>query len=60
MSSSAKRILLAIGIVVVGVAVGLSGIYLGHIDDAPPLGLLGILIMIGSVVLGIRTAIRRT
>ena len=36
------------------------GIYIGDTDDAPGAALIGILLMIGAVVLGVRTARRTT
>jgi len=35
------------------------GIYIGETDDAPGAALIGILLMIGAVVLGLRTARRK-
>jgi hypothetical protein len=34
--------------------------YIGETDDAPGAALLGILLMIGIVVLGVRAALRKT
>jgi len=50
---------MALGLVIVGVAIGAAGIYIGETDDAPGAALLGIVLMIGAIVLGVRTAIRR-
>jgi len=47
-------------LVAVGVAIAAGGIYIGDTDDAPGAGLGGILLMIGAVVLAVRTARRRT
>lgn len=38
---------------------GAAGIYIGDTDDAPGAALIGILLMIGAVVLGVRTARRK-
>lgn len=60
MKYSVINLALAFGLVAIGVAIGIGGIYLGDTDDAPGAALIGILLMIGSVVLGIRTARRKT
>ena len=60
MKSSVANLGLALGIVAVGVAIAAGGIYLGEADDAPGAALVGILLMIGAVVLAVRTARRKT
>jgi drug/metabolite transporter (DMT)-like permease len=40
-------------------AVGVVGIVAGGADDSPGLQLLGVLVIVGAVVLGVRTARRR-
>lgn len=60
MKPSTTNLLLAIGLVAAGLAVAAAGIYVGEVDDAPGAALLGILLMIGAVALGVRTARRRT
>ena len=40
--------------------IGAAGIYVGDTDDAPGAALLGIVLMIGMLVLGVRTARRTT
>ena len=60
MKSSATTLLIALGIIAVGLAIGAAGIYIGDTDDAPGAALAGILLMIGAVVLGVRTARRRS
>lgn len=60
MRASATNIVTAIGLVSVGVAIAAAGIYIGDTDDAPGAALAGILLMIGMVVLGVRTALRKT
>ena len=44
---------------VIGVLIGIAGIYMGETDDAPGAALIGILGMTGLVVLGVRVAWRR-
>jgi len=54
------NLLPALGLVAIGLAVGLGGIRLGELDDAPGASLAGILLMLGAVGLGLRKALRRT
>lgn len=49
----------ALGLVAFGVALGVAGIYIGETDDAPGAALMGILLMIGALALGVRTARRK-
>jgi len=49
----------AICFFVIGVLIGIAGIYIGETDDAPGAALIGILLMIGLVVFGVRAALRR-
>jgi hypothetical protein len=51
---------IALSLIVVGVAIGVGGIYFGDADDSPGAGVLGILLMIGAIALGVRTARRKT
>ena len=60
MKSSVRNFVLALGFVAIGVAIGAAGIYVGDTDDAPGAALMGILLMIGAVALGVRTARRKT
>ena len=48
-----------LGLVVIGVAIGAAGIYIGDTDDSPGAALVGILLMTGMVALGTRMAWRR-
>jgi hypothetical protein len=59
MKSSATNLLLALGLIAIGVGMAAAGIYIGEMDDAPGAALIGILLMIGAVVLGVRTARRK-
>ena len=47
-------------IAVLLVAVGVVGIVAGERDDSPGLQLLGVLVIVGAVVLAVRTARSRT
>jgi hypothetical protein len=49
MKSSATNVLIALGLIIIGVGIAAAGIYLGETDDAP-----------GAVALGVRTARRKT
>jgi len=60
MRFAATNLVLALGFVVVGVAIAAAGIHVGDADDAPAAALAGILLMIGSVVLAVRTLRRKT
>jgi hypothetical protein len=60
MKSSVTNLAMALGLVAIGVAIGAGGIYLGDTDDAPGAALIGILLMVGAVVLGVRIARRKT
>lgn len=48
----------AIGLVAIGAALAVVGIYIGDTDDAPGAALLGIGLAIVMLVLGVRTARR--
>lgn len=54
------NLIMALGIVAAGVAIAVAGIYLGETDDAPGAALIGILLMIGALVLAVRTIRRKT
>jgi hypothetical protein len=60
MEASVRNLVMAVGLVAVGVALAAAGIYIGDTDDAPGAALIGILLMIGTVALGVRTARRKT
>lgn len=60
MKSSVTNLVMAIGLVAIGIAIAAAGIYLGETDDAPGAAVMGILLMIGAVVLGVRIARRKT
>jgi hypothetical protein len=60
MKSTVANPILAIGIVAIGVALAAAGNYIGDTDDAPGAALLGILLLIGALALGVKTARRRT
>lgn len=58
--SSSGNILKASGLVVLGLAICVGAIILGEWDDAPGASLAGILLLIGSVVLAVRIARRKS
>ena len=60
MPSSVRNVVIALGLVAIGVAIAAAGIYIGDTDDAPGAALIGILLMSGTVVLAVRTARRKT
>jgi hypothetical protein len=59
MKTSARNLVMAFAIIGIGVAICVVGIYVGDTDDAPGASLIGILLMIGAVVLGVRIARRK-
>lgn len=59
MKSSPTKLVMAVGLITVGVALAAAGVFIGEIDDAPGAALIGILLMIGMVALGVKTARRR-
>jgi hypothetical protein len=60
MKSSFANLGMAFALIVLGVAIGAGGIYLSDVDDAPGAALIGVLLMIGAIILGVRTARRKT
>ena len=59
MKSSVRHLVMALSLVSIGLAIGAAGIYIGETDDAPGAALIGILLMIGAVALGVKTAWRK-
>jgi len=59
MKSSVTNFVMALGLVAIGVAIGAAGIYIGDADDAPGAAFIGIVLMIGAVAHGVRTARRK-
>ena len=59
MEPSVRNLVKALGLVVIGVAIAAAGIYIGEKDDAPGGSLMGILLMLGAMVLAVRTARRK-
>jgi hypothetical protein len=60
MTSSVRNWLTATGFITVGAVIAATGIYIGDADDAPGAALVGILLMIGAIVLGVRAARRKS
>ena len=46
-------------VIALGIALGVAGIVLGEADDSPGLQLIGVLLVVGTVVLGVRWSRRR-
>lgn len=59
MKSSIANLVKAFCLVAAGVTIAAAGIYIGDTDDAPGAAVLGLLLMIGAVTLGVRTARRK-
>ena len=60
MKPSVTNVVMGLGLVAIGVAIAVAGIYIGETDDAPGAALLGILLMIAALVLGVKIALRKT
>ena len=60
MKSSYTKIVFALSLVAIGLAIAAAGIYIGETDDAPGAALIGILVALGMLALGVRTALRKT
>lgn len=56
MKSSFARMLMSLSVIVIGIVICAAGIYIGEIDDAPGAALIGFILMIGTVVLGVKIA----
>jgi hypothetical protein len=54
--ASARNLTLGLGLAVLGLGIAAGGIYVGETDDAPGAALLGLVLMVGLVVLGARSA----
>lgn len=54
-----NNLLIAFGLVAIGMAMAVGGIYVGDTDDAPGAALLGIVLFAASVVLAVKTARRK-
>ena len=52
--SARTNVLIGIIFILVGVALAAFGFYVGETDDAPGAALLGLLLMTGAVVLGVK------
>ena len=60
MKSSRKNVVMAVGLVAIGLAIAAAGIYIGDTDDAPGAALIGIVLMIGAMALAAKTVLRKT
>ena len=49
----------ALSLVVLGVALAAAGIYIGETDDAPGAAVFGFLLMIVALILGVRIFLRK-
>lgn len=59
MKTPGRNLVIALGLVTLGVAIGAAGIHIGDTDDAPGAAIAGIVLMIGAIVLGVKTARRK-
>jgi len=60
MNPTVRNYVMASTLIAIGIAICALGIHIGDTDDAPGAALAGILLMIGAVVVGVRTARRKT
>ena len=60
MSTPSAKKLITFALVALGILIGAAGMYVGEIDDAPGAVLIGMLLIIGSIVLGVRAARRKS
>lgn len=58
--SPTTNLIMALALVVIGLAIGAAGIHVGETDDAPGAALIGIVLMVVAVAFGVRTARRKT
>ena len=56
MRTSPKNLFTALALVVLGLALAATGIYIGDTDDAPGAALLGLILMVIAIVFGVRIA----
>ena len=56
MTSSETNPLQAVAGVALGLAIAAMGLYVAHADDAPGAAVIGFLLMVGAIVVGLRTA----
>ena len=56
----ATNLVLALGIVTIGLAIAAAGIYIGETDDAPGAAIIGIVAALGALTLAVKTALRKT
>jgi len=59
MASTTTNNVRAAALIALALAIGAMGIYVGEADDAPGAGGMGLLVMIGAVVLGVKAARNR-
>ena len=59
MKSPVANVVMALGLVAIGLVFAATGFYIGQTDDAPGAALLGVLLLLGAVVLSVRIARRR-
>src|SRR5258708_14358826 len=59
MTSAVTNNVKAAGLIALALAIGAMGIYVADADDAPGTAVIGLLLMIGAVVLGVKAARNR-
>ena len=59
MKIKTKPLLTAFTMFIFGLLIGFSGIYVGEVDDAPGVAAIGILLMIGLIIIGFKSILRK-
>ena len=59
MKASLTNSVKAVALIAIGLAIGCLGVYIGDTDDAPGAAIAGILVAIGTLTFGVRTARRK-
>lgn len=55
-TAGVRKNFIAFGIITLGGGICAAGIYIGETDDAPGAALIGIVLMIGAAILGVKIA----
>ncbi len=51
---SMTSLLLPLSLIGLGLTLGVAGVYVGEVDDAPGAALLGLVLMVGAVAYGVK------
>ena len=56
MKLSFKKLLISFCLIAIGISLAVAGIYIGELDDAPGAAFIGIMLMIVTVIFGVKIA----